>query len=105
VEPVEFGGVAHVSDNVSAGARDRVERVFRDLAMREHRRRLIQQVHERADNARLRLPTFAKKYDVLSGEDGVDDVRDNRLFVTENAGKELLTCPNLRYQVFAHLFP
>ena len=64
---------------------------------------LVQQVDERADEAGLRLAALAQEDDVLAGEDRVLELRDHRLFITEDAGKQLLAFAHLLDQIASHL--
>ena len=67
----------------------RRERVVVDLAAGDDGRLFVEQVDQAARDARLGLAALAEEDDVLPGEDGVLDLRDDRLFVADDAGEEL----------------
>ncbi len=61
-------------------------------------------VDQGADEARLRLAALAQEDDVLAGEDGVLELRDDGFFEAVDAGEQLLAACHLADQVAAHLF-
>ena len=64
---------------------------------------VVQQVDHAPDQPRLCLPTLSQQDDVLPGEDGVFQLRDDGLLKAYNAGEDQLLCPYLGDQVFANL--
>ncbi len=80
-----------------------VERVVVDLAARDDWRLLVEQIHQTARDARLRLAALAQQHDVLPGENRVLDLRNDTILVADDAGEQLLIRANLADQVLAHL--
>ena len=56
----------------------------------DERHLLVQQVDQRARDPGLGLAALAQEDDVLAGEDGVLDLREDRLLVADDAGEERL---------------
>ena len=50
----------------------------------------VEQRGERAEDARLGLAAQAEQDEVVAREDGVDDLRDDRVVVADDAGEERL---------------
>ena len=88
IDPCDRRCVATLLDEISRVFRDRREWIVVDFASRNDRNCIVEQRREGAQDARLRLPTEAEKYEVVSGEQGVDDLRHHRLFITEYAFEE-----------------
>ena len=63
--------------------------VFRYLGAVKHRNPLVKQMGKAAHEARLGLAAFAEKDNVLAGQQGVHDLRDHRLIVALDAGKQV----------------
>ena len=74
----------------AARAADRVERIVVDLAARHHRDLLVEQRHERAEQARLRLAAQAEQDEVVLRQQRVDQLRHDGVVVADDAGKERL---------------
>ena len=70
--------------------RDRVVRVVVDLAARDDRHPLVEQVGERADHAGLRLAALAEEDDVVAGEQRVLELREHGVLVADHAVDERL---------------
>ena len=91
-----FGGKAAAS--LAGGLQRRVI----NFATFDHCNALIEQSGQRAQDARLCLPSQTEKDDVVFGEDGVVQRRNHRAVVAVNAGKGSLTAGDFRQQVLAH---
>ena len=63
----------------------------------------VEQRRQRADDARLRLAALAEEHHVMAGEDGVLDLRDDRVVEADDAGQDALAAASLRQQVAPHL--
>ena len=50
--------------------------------------RLVQQAGEAAEDPALRLPAEPEQDEVVPREDGVDELRDDRVVVADDAGEE-----------------
>ena len=66
-----------------------------DLGAGDDRQDLVEQMDELAEHPRLGLAAQAQEEHVVPREDRVLDLGDDRLFVTEDVGKERLTGPEL----------
>ena len=80
-----------------------VERIVVDLAAGDCGHLLVQQIDQAARDARLGLAALAEEHDVLPGEDGVLDLRDDGLFIADDAGEDVFARAHLANQVLAHL--
>ncbi len=80
---VAFGG-----DTFAAGAADGAERMIVDFAALDDGNLRVEELHEATENAALGLAAEAEKNKIVAGEKGVDDLRDNTVFVAVDAGKE-----------------
>ena len=75
------------------------------LAARDGGNDGIEQSEEPAQDARLPLAALAEEYDVMSREDRVLDLGDDRVVVPDDAGQERLAGGELAEEVPAHLSP
>ena len=94
--------LAALGDQLAAVLRNRLERIIVDLAACENRDLLVEQRHELAENAALRLAAQAEQDEVVTREDRVDELGNHRLFVTHNAGKQRRAVLEQADQVFPH---
>jgi hypothetical protein len=85
-----MGASSPCSAMIAGRGRDGRERVLRDLGAGEDRRPLVQQADEAAHQAGFRLAALAEQDDVLVAENGVGELRDHRVVVTGDAGKQRL---------------
>ena len=74
-----------------------------DFAARDDGNPLVQQFDEGAQDAALRLTAQAEQNEIVSGEDGVDELRNDRLVEADDAGEESFARAQLAYQVVADL--
>ena len=63
---------------------------------------LVEQRGEGAQDAALGLAAQAEQDEVLPRENGVDDLRNDGVFVADDAGEERLSSLQARDQVLAH---
>ena len=70
-----------------------------DLAARHDRDLLVEQVDERAQDAALRLAAQAEQDEVVPRQDRVDELRDDRVVVADDAGEERLAARSLRIRL------
>ena len=87
-QPIDGGVGPTLGDEILGIARDGGERIVVHLTAGDDRDLGIEEVHQLAENAALGLPAQAQEDEVLLGEEGVDDLRDDRLFVAHDAGKQ-----------------
>ena len=103
-EPRNRQGIAFGGDARAAGATDRVERVVVNLAAGDDRNLVIQQVGEAAEDAALGLAAQAEQNEVVTRENRVHQLRDDRLVIPDHTRKERLAGLQLADQVFADFF-
>ena len=101
--PVDRRVVALLGDARLARLAERREGVVVDLAAGDGGRLLVEQVDQAARDARLGLAALAQQDDILPREDGVLDLRQDGLFVADDAGEDLFAVAHLAHQVLAHL--
>jgi hypothetical protein len=73
--------VAALGDEVAGVRRHGCVRVVVDLAARDDRHPLVEQRHERANHAGLRLAALAEEHHVVAGEHRVGELRDDGVVV------------------------
>ena len=77
------------------------QRIVVDLAARDDRDLIVEQIHEAAKDPALGLTPQAEKNEVVTREDRVDELRDHGLVVSDDAGKERVTGLKLSHKVVA----
>ena len=95
--------IALTLDGLPAVGRDGAQRVVVNLRPGDDGYRVVEQVDELADDAALGLPAKTQKDEVVAREHGVDDLRDDRLVVADDAGEDALAAAQLPQEVGAHL--
>ncbi len=90
VLPGHRGVVTELGDQQPAPGAHRGERVIIDLAAGDHRRPLVQQAHQGADQAGLALPAFPEEDDVVPGEQSAFDLGEHGVVEADDAGKPVL---------------
>ncbi|MCL6481594.1 MAG: hypothetical protein K6U02_07700 [Firmicutes bacterium] len=103
VQPGDRGGVTQRRDPFPAGAADRTVWVVVDLASGHHRNGLVEKIHQAAQEAAFGLPAQAEQDEVVSRQNGIDDLRHDGVFIAMDAGEKGFARLDLRQQVFAHL--
>jgi hypothetical protein len=73
-----------------------------DLAARHDGNAIVEQIGERAQDAALRLAAEAEQNEIVSGQNGVDELRDHRLVVADDPGEEALARLQLAHQIVAN---
>ena len=102
-QPGDRQRVALCGDPRAARAADRRERIVVDLAAGDDRDLLVEQIDEAAQDAALRLAAQPEQDEVVARQDRVDELRDDRLVVADDARKERLARLQLADQVVADL--
>jgi hypothetical protein len=102
-QPGDLHRVAVLRHAVAALLADRVVGIVVDLAVGDHRRRLVEQVDQAARDARLGLAALAEQDDVLARQDRVLDLRQDRLVVADDAREDALAAAEFLQEVGAHL--
>ena len=103
VHPVDRRVVTEFGDEVAGMLRDRRVRVVVDLAAGDDRHPLVEQTRERADHARLRLPSLAEEDHVVARQQRVLQLRHHRVLVARHAREQRLARSNLLDGVLANL--
>ena len=102
-DPGDRGGIAHRGDFILGFFRERRERVVVDLGALDDRHGVVEEVDQLAEHPRLGLAAEAEQEHVVAGEDGVLDLGDDGLFVSQDVGEERLALADLGDQVPPHL--
>ena len=103
VHPLDRRLVAAFGDEHARVRRDRVERVVVDLAAGDDREPLVEQIHQPAHDARLRLSAFTEQDDVVAGEQRIRHLRHHGVLETDDALDQRLTREQLANRVGAEL--
>ena len=74
-----------------------------DLAAAQIRRLRIEQRRQRAQDAALRLAAQSQQNEIMPRQNGIDDLRHDRVVVADDAGKDRAVAAQPRDQVVAHL--
>ena len=80
--------VAHFGDEVAAEFGDGGVGIVTNLGAGDVGAGGVEECGEGAEDAGLGLAAEAEKDEVVFAEDGVDELRDDRVFVTDDAGEE-----------------
>ena len=101
VEPGDGHIVGFFGHQIAAAAADRRVGAVVDFAAGEVRGPFVEQAGELADEAGFGLPPQSEENKVVARQDGVDHLRNHRIFVSDDAGKERRTALNFADQVLA----
>ena len=100
-QPGDRQRVAFGRDARAARGAERRQRVVVDLAARHDRDLLVEQIDEPAQDAALRLAAQAEQDEVVARQDRVDELRDDRFVVADDAGEQRLAGLQLPHEVVA----
>jgi hypothetical protein len=101
VQPADRRGVAVLGDLPVCPDRDRVQRVLVELAAHQDRRPLVEQADEGADQPGLALPALAEQHEVVAGDEGPLDLRQDRVLEPDQAGEADLAAAEPGEQIAA----
>ncbi len=87
-EPGDWSFITHFCDEIAAELGDGCVGIVADLGAGDIRAGGVEEGCEGAEDARFGLATEAEKDEVVLREDGVDDLRDDGVFVADDAGEE-----------------
>ena len=94
---IAFGG-----DFLAASAANGAQRVVVDFAAGDDGDLRVEKLRQSAEDAALRLAAKPKKNEIVAGEQRVDNLRDDGVFVAMHAGKERLVFFDHAQKVLAH---
>jgi len=100
-QPADRQRVAFLRDARAARPAQRRERVVVNFAAWHHRDRVVEQFGEAAQDAALGLAAQAEQDEVVARQHRVHQLRDHRLVVADDAGKERLAGLQLADEVVA----
>ena len=95
--------VALGPDARTAGSTDRVQRVVVDFASGNDGDVLVEEIDETAKDATLRLSTESEQDEVVSRQNRVHQLGNNRVFVPDHAREQPLTSLQLAHEIVANL--
>src|SRR3984957_6754788 len=96
-------GVSFRSDAITAGAAQRSIWVFVNLTAFHDGDLRVHEAGQAAQNSRLRLPAQTQQNEMMAREYSVDDLGDDGIVVTVEAGEKRFTLFHFLQQVFAKL--
>ena len=102
-QPLDRRLVALGRDQLARVGADRRQRIVVQLAAGDDGNGLVEQARERACQARLGLAALAQEADVLAGQDGVLDRRQDAVVIADDALEHRPLRRESRQQVGAHL--
>ena len=100
--PGDRGRVPLLGHQVPGVFRDRMIGMVIELGSGDHRQELVQKMHELPQHPRLGLAPQTQEEHVMPRENGVLDLGEDGLFVTEDVWKKRFTGPELADQVASH---
>ncbi len=100
-EPRERHLVALARDPRAAGAADRIQRIVVNLAAGHDRNLFVEQIDQRAEDAALGLTAQAEQDEVVAREDRIDQLRDDRFVVADDAREQRFARLQLAHEVVA----
>ena len=100
-QPGDRHVVALRADARAARRAERRERIVVDLTAGNHRNLFVQQIDQAAQDAALRLTAQAEQDEVVPRQDRVHELRDDRLVVSDDAGKQPIAGVELPHEVVA----
>ena len=102
-QPGDRQGIAFLPHARAARGAERRQRIIVDLAARDHRQLLVEQRRQGAKDAALRLAAQTEEDEIVPRQDGVHDLWDDGVVVTDDAGEERRAAAQPLDQVLADL--
>ena len=103
MEPADRRGVAEHLELVPGVMRERQQRIAVQRAAVDRRQPLVEELRQRAQEPRLRLPAQAEQDEVVPRQERVDDLGLDGVLVADDAGEELAPRAEARDDVVAQL--
>ena len=100
-EPADLQAVALLRHARPAGGADGRQRIVVNLAAGNHRDPFVEQIDEAAQNAALGLPAESEQDEIVPGENGIDELRNDGVVVADDARKERFASLQLANEVVA----
>jgi hypothetical protein len=102
-QPFDRRVVAGLGQQPLGPGRDRCQRVVVDLAARQHRHLVVEEIDQSSQNPSLRLAAQPEQNEIVAGQEGVDDAGHDGSLVSDDSRKERLSRRQLGDQVVANL--
>ncbi len=90
-------------NQVAAAAADGPIWVVVDFAAFDVRRPFVEQRGQQTDETRLGLPPQAEQNEIMTGKNGVDDLRNDSVFISHDSRKQIFAALNAADQIAAKL--
>ena len=90
IDPVDARHVAVLFERLSCVSRDWVKRIVVDFRTRDYRQTLVKEFRQLSNDAALRLAAQTEQDDVVTRQNRVDELRNDGVVVTDNAGEQFL---------------
>ncbi len=87
-QPGDRQAIPFLHDARAAGAADGRQRIVVDFAPRDDGNPLVEQIHQGAEDPALRLAAQAEQDEIVARENRVDELRDDRVVVPDDAGEQ-----------------
>ncbi|MCG3120720.1 MAG: hypothetical protein ALAOOOJD_03548 [bacterium] len=101
-DPFNLDFVAIFAHFVHARFAHRAKGIVVDFAIFDNWNVLIQQARQHAQNAALRLAAQAEQDEIMPRQNGVAQLRNHRIFITDDAGKQRLAAADFANEIVAH---
>ena len=102
-DPFDRAGVAFLRDEIARVFGERGQRIVVDFRAGDDRDGVVEQLDQHPQHAGLALAAQTQKQHVVPRQDGVHDLRNDRLVVAEDPWKQRFAFAELAEQVAAHL--
>ena len=88
--PGDFSFVTFLRDNLFAVSRQRFERIIADFRTGDDRDFFVEKFGQLSDNSTFRLSACAEQNQIMLRQNRIDELRNYRFFVTDDALEKLL---------------
>ena len=103
IDPGDRRGILMQLNRLPAVRADRMIRIIVDFRTGNDRNLIVEKICKLANDAALCLATQAQQNQIVPREDRIDELRNNRLVIANNAGKQFLAPLEFANQIRAHL--
>src|SRR6185503_6042565 len=91
-DPFDWRQLTVLLQYLSSVSRDRAERIVVNFRPGDDWYTFVQQIGQQTNDPALCLSAKPEQDHVVSRQDGIDQLWNHRVLVTNNAGKQLFTC-------------